>query len=701
MNDADLLNLVADERKRAIGFDNASELIEQRELALNYAKGEMPDVPSLPNRSKAVSMDVADAVETLLPDLVEIFTGGDDVATFVPRGQEDEEAAQQETDYINYVMFQENNGWLTLYTMFKDALLTKTGVVKFGWEPGFESEERLERKSAVAYQMAAKDGEIEDAELAEPEEGDEEPLYNFTVCKKAKGRIKVWAVPPEDFAVANDTVILSEATYCAMRSRPRAQDLILQGIDEAEVNKLSPYGADSTGVAVARDTAGENSLPGSGSDGLLRRVEVVEHFIRVLDGKDMKLWRVLTGEGERVLLEKEEIDRVPFAAITPYIVTHRFYGESVADKLLEIQRINTALTRIALDSAYFAINQRHEVSEADANANTIPDMLRHVPGSPIRSKTGNAVRAIPSGTLGFDVFGALEYFKTQAEERTGIVRAAQGLNPDTLHDTAKGALAMLTQSQKRVRLIARIFAETGIKDLFLGVHAMIRKHSDGKTVVRIRNKWTDIDPTSWGERADMQIEVGVGAAGKEAQIALLAQKGALMNEIVMMQGGPTGPIVTVENVYNFAKSSFEKMGEKAPEKFLSDPKDAPKPEGPPPPDPAVVEAQAKAEFEREKAAAELRQKQENAANDYELQAAKLQAQTTADQQRLEAEMAFKREVANEELTLKREQLAAELMLKREQLAAELELKRQDIAAGHIVNVAANIGSDVQVGGEPG
>jgi hypothetical protein len=260
---------------------------------------------------------------------------------------------------------------------------------------------------------------------------------------------------------------------------------------------------------------------------------------------------------------------------------------------------------------------------------------------------------------------------------------------------------MLTQAQKRVRLIARIFAETGIKDLFLGVHAVIRKHADSKSVVRIRNKWTDIDPTAWGERADMQIQVGVGAAGKEAELANMQAQGVLMNEIIAMQGGPTGPIINVENVYNFAKKSLEKMGEKAPEKFLSDPAEAKGQAPEPKPDPAMLEMQAKADFEHQKAAAELRQKQENAANDHTLNMAKLQAQTETDQQRLDAEIAFKREVAAEELGLKREQLAAELDLKREQLAAELDLRREGIMAGHAVTMATSIGSDVHVGGEPG
>src|SRR5438874_1750483 len=116
ISDDDLLALVAAEARRSIGWDNDPELLRAREQALNYAKGRMPDVIAPPNRSQAVSSDIADAIETILPDLVEIFTGGDDVAAFIPRGQDDEAGAQQETDYVNHVIFNENDGWLALYS---------------------------------------------------------------------------------------------------------------------------------------------------------------------------------------------------------------------------------------------------------------------------------------------------------------------------------------------------------------------------------------------------------------------------------------------------------------------------------------------------------------------------------------------------------------------------------------------------------
>jgi len=90
-DDAALLKIVGEERKRSIGFgegDNG-ELTAAREKALDYHKGVMNDVPSLPNRSKAVDTTVADAIETVLPDVLEILIGGDDIAVSgLPSGGE-------------------------------------------------------------------------------------------------------------------------------------------------------------------------------------------------------------------------------------------------------------------------------------------------------------------------------------------------------------------------------------------------------------------------------------------------------------------------------------------------------------------------------------------------------------------------------------------------------------------------------------
>lgn len=684
MNDSELLSLVADERRRSIGFDHDETLRSERQKALNYYKGDMPDVPSMAGRSKAVSTDVAEAIDTVIPDLVEIFTG-EEVVAFLPKGEEDEEAAEQETDYINHVFFNENAGFLVLHTIMKDALLTKTGVVTW-WAEDYEEVERFEGKAPEEV-AAAQATYGDDMEIEAGENG----LANLTIRRKGK-KPCVAAVPSEDFTVSRDTIRLSDTPYCAMRSRPRAYELLERGVDADMVSRLPAYGRDDEEIELARDTAGESNEADAGGIGDHRQVEVHNHYVRTDGGYQ----RVMTDASESMILEREDVTAPRFAAITPYLVPHRFYGESVADKLLEIQRIKTALTRMALDSGYFALNQRMEVNMNNATDWTISDLLRNEPNVPVRTK-GDAIKPLTSGGLSFDAFGALEYFSVQGEQRTGIVRNAQGLNPDTLHDTAKGAMALMTAAQKRVRMIARVFAETGLKDMFLGLHALIRETSSGPLKARLRNRWVEIDPTSWGNRSDMTIEIGVGAAGKEAQAVMLQQGLEVIQGVIQMQGGVNGPFVTADNAYSFLKRYLEKgLDFKSADPYLTDPAQAPPQE--PQPDPAMMEAQAKLQMEQAKAEAQQGLAEQKAMADVQLAQAKGQADVQMRQMQIEAETAHKREQLMMEMQLKREQLQAELELKREQIAAEIELKREANVMGAMTSVAT---SEVEPGGNPG
>jgi hypothetical protein len=670
VDNVDLLALVREERRRAVGFEQDYELKADRERALLYFKGDVSsDIPTLPNRSKAVSSDVADAVETLLPDLIEIFLGGDDVVAFIPQNEADEEAAKQETAYLHHVAFQDNPGFLNFYTAIKDALLLKTGVFHWEWEEDRdEQDEDFTGKNVVEMHLAMQDGEISNVvaepidpnapQVMDPATGQPQqpqPTYSFTITKERDlSRAKYWAVAPEDFAAAADTVDIAETTYCVERQRPRVQDLIALGFDEDKVRALEPYAfATDMTTQRARDTAGENTNQASTGDNTsdeLRQVEVHKHCIRVLEGKKTTLYCIYTDAQEAVELYKEEIDSIPYAVGSPYLVPHRLIGRSVADVLIEIMKIKTALYRMCLDSGYFALNQRSEVAMDQANDYTISDLLRNEPSAPVRSKSGTAVRALQAGPLNFDPYQAIEFFSTVAEGRTGIVRNAQGLNPDTLHDTAKGAMMLLSAAQKRTRMIARVLAETLVKPLFLGLHSCIRQNAKSTSVSRLLGKWTPVDPTRWAERTAMTVEVGLGAAGKDAEIAAMLQIQNLQKAIV--EGGGAGTLVTEENIYKSATDMSKKLGVKQPEEYFTDPASTEaqqaKAQKAQQPNPEMAAVQGEQQLQQAKQQGELqlqsaKQQAEQSLSqlkmqaDKEIQANKSQMQAAADQHKQELE----------------------------------------------------------------
>jgi hypothetical protein len=700
LNDDDFLGIVADERRNSIGFDHDDELATQITTALEYAKGEMRDVPSMPNRSKAVSTDVADAIETALPDLVEIFVGGDDVATFQPLGPNDEESAKQETEFVTHTIFETNPGFLLFYSIIKDALLCKIGIAKSWIEEESETEEKSVEVSAEEWPVIAQMAQQEGWEVGEAEQDPETGAVKATMTKTADVVCqKNMAVPPEDFTFARDTVILREATYCAMRSRPRAQTLVDQGYDADQVDNLPGYATSDDAVDNARDTILESDSSPNGATKALRQVEIVEHYIRIdAEGKGKtSLWRVVTGGNETILLEKEKVEMIPFAVITPYINTHRLVGRSLADLLLEIQRIKTALLRMLLDDGYFALNQRLEVATDRSNQFTISDLLRNEPGVPIRSKSGDAVRPVSAGGINFDVMGAIEQINVMAEQRTGIVRNAQGLNPDTLHDTADGARQLIAAAQKRVRMIARVFAETGIKDLFLNVHELLRKHGK-QTTAYLGGDWAEIDPSTWPKRKALKVEIGVGSGGREHDIMAGNALAQMLQNAVQAQGGIDGPLTNAKALVAFGKRHTARLGFKNEEQYWTDPEafaqeQAQKPPVEPP--------------EVQKAKLDAQIKQQTAQQDAQIEAAKMQQQGQQEAERMQMEGQLKREQMEAELALKREQIAAEMELKREQLVAELTLKRElgfaQAAAqreiGHAKVTAST--SEVHPGGEPG
>jgi hypothetical protein len=715
---SDRLALVADEFARAVGR-STDELNAQREKALQYIKGVMDDVPSLPGRSSACSTDVSDAIEMALPDLIEIFTG-EDIATFRPVGPEDVDAAQQETDYVKHVFFEENPGFLNLYSAIKDALSIKTGVFKVFGEEYEEPEEEFEGQSLDQLASAVqKHGDRVYLKSDLGDMTDPEMTVDFCIRAKKKWRARVMAVPPEDFGVSKDTVLLTESPYCFHKTRLRAYELKRRGIDAAKVDALPAYGVIDNQVKQARDRT-DQEVDDRGGLGDHRIVEVIEHYI---DGEDGR-YRLLTDGSALTLLEEDEHPTVPFSAITPYIVPHQFIGESVSDRLIEIQKINTVLTRMTLDSGYFALNQRMYVNMDKANDWTIADLLRNEPNVPVRGKGDNAIVPLTSGGLSFDTLSAIEHFSVAGEKRTGIVRNSQGLNPDTLHDTARGAMALMSESQKRVRLIASILAHTGIKDVFLLLHRLLRQNATQAETVRLRGKWIDIDPSSWANRQDMTIEVGVGSAGKDAEMARLQAGMVTMQEIIGMQGGVEGPLVKLDNIYAYLKRYFEKgLDFKSAEPFLTDPSvQSEEPQAPPPPDPAVLEAQAKLQMAQQEAMAKQELAQQQAQADVQLAQVKAQAEIETARAIAQEKAALARAEAEERALLKRQENAEAMQMRREmaafdlqhkrdiaevelqQRAREIELEGQLKASAIMMNAqteSQRISNGAELGGEPG
>ena len=692
MDDGTLKALLQEERSNALGV-NAANLADERARALDYYLGDMgEDMPSQDGRSSAVSSDVSDTVEGMLPGLMDVFAGSDEVIRFEPVGPEDEAAAEQETDYVNHVFMQKNPGFLVLYTFIKDALLSKNGIVKIHWEET-EKEEREtyhDQPDDVFAMLAAQP----DAEVLEHSEHKDEQgnvLHDVTLVKRRSyGCAKVSNVPPEEFGITRRARSIRDATYCYHEPANRTEaDLIAQGYDADQVKGLPSVGISSEIETAARDTVDETAQGSVTDTHGSRPVRLTEHYA-MLDmdetGKPA-LHRITTGGDEYEVLTRDgkpdivRVDEMPFAAMTPVIMTHRFFGRSIADLVMDIQRIKTALLRATLDNSYLLNNQRIEIAESHVHERTLDDLLVNRPGGIVRTKMPGGLNPIVNQPIGNSLFPVIEYMDATREWRTGVTRQGQGIDANSLQNQSATAVAQIhNAAQARIKLIARIFAETGIRDMFSLLHGCIRKNDRQVNTVRLRNKWVPVDPRNWKSREDMTINVGLGSGSRQQEVQHLMMILGLQKEGIAV---PQLGLVKPKNMYNSLTKLIERVGHKSVEAYFSDPDQNQQQPQEPLPDPKMIEAQGKVQVAQEKAKADIQVTQ-----------AKTQAQAQQDMASTSAEMQLKREQMMAEIQLKREQMATEAQLKREQMLLEADMKK---AAGYYSPKLENI----QMGGEVG
>lgn len=675
----DILPFLRDEKRRSMGFDgddSSGELQKSRVTALNYYNGDVSDdIPSLDNRSSAVSTDVADAIEQVLPQLMEMFLE-EEVVSFAPANDDDIQAAEQETDFVNHVIFKQNDGFAILYTALKDALLLGKGYLMWQWEEGKAKHETM-RLDAVSYEnLMSSQPPVEVVEYQMEGDPDfpETQVHTCKIRKPAEGRVVIRAWAPDDVAVSEDTTILGDGTYCGFRSRVRRQQLLSDGYEADLVLALPSYGGTvDEPVNQARNQAGEDLQynNGDGHNDLLETVEIYHNFLRYWDEEagEVKLYHIVTGEDDsEIVLSLNEIDRVPAASLTPFINPHRFFGKSLADKLIPTQKNKTAILRMGLDSGYFAMNQRLEIAETGLTKHTLSDVLANRPGSPIRTKTIGSVAPVQAGSFNFPWLDALEQVSVMGEQHSGVLRASLGLTPDALHETKGGMLAQMNMGQVRIRFMGKTFAETGIKSLALGVHELLRQNATVAQTVRLRGKFVQINPASWSLREDMSVEIG-NAGGREWDMTALGQILEMQTQAVELQGGSDGPAVKTKHMLNTVHKMVSRLGVKNSDLYFADPMMAEQEE-------AMAAQQPQGPSAEEQ---ELQMKMQ-------LEQAKMQNETQMAQQRFQFELQLEQAKMQQKIELEKIKMQQEFAIRREQMEAEHQMEMMKQQASHDLKV---------------
>ena len=641
-------------------IDDAQEYIDdiispQRALAGQYYKGE-PFGNEEEGRSQAISMDVRDTVQAMMPSIMRVFFAANNVVEFAPNGPEDVENAAQATEYVNYCLTRDNNLFNECYSTFKDALIRKNGIMKVWWNTEKDVTTHyftgLDEATFSVLQsdttVEVKDVEITygEAPMAAPDMMGMPPAptpatYDCTVVRTVeKGRLCVQSVPPEEFLIDRRARSIETAEFVAHRRYVTVSDLVKMGYDFDEVQDLGYETQDDFGgneEAFDRNPQAFTNITGR-TDTSSRRVLYIEGYVYVdMDGDGIaELCRVCVAGSANKVLHWEPCDFIPFVDFCPDPEPHTFFGMSMADVTMDIQLIKSNILRNTLDSLAQSIHPRTGVVEGQVN---IEDVMNTEVGGIIRMRAPGMVQPFTIPFVGQQAFPMLQYMDELRENRTGISKAAAGLDANALQSSTRAAVAAtISAAAQHIELICRIFAETGMKNLFRKSMQLIAKNQDAPRMVRLRNKFVPIDPRAWDANMDVIVNVAIGVGSNEEKMAFLGQV-AQKQEMLMQMGGP---LADMQGYYNTLAQMMALAGYKDPTVFFNDPATMPPPPPPAPPQPTPEEMLSQVQMEA----------------------------IRADIQKKAAELELQREDMLRKDDRERDKLDADLMIK----AAEIEAK---------------------------
>ena len=667
LSQEDLLNLVKTNIDDATNYIN-EYVNPERQLALDYYL-RRPMGNEVDGKSKIVDSSVSDAVHGALPQLMKVFCSSD-VVSFLPTKAGAGDAAEQINQYVNHIFNKDNNGSEIMYQWFWDALVQKNGIVKAVWDDNTseqidtykeltedevvqllipdnveviskeEVEIQQEQVPVPPEPVMNEDGMME---MIAPTDADGEPMmvnqdpiiaYNLKVkTTETDSRVKITNVEPEAFIIDQIATSIDDATFTAQKQLLTRADLVELGYDKKIVDDLTTADDTAIGFSDYRYRNTQANLNNT-ADKTQELLSYYECYIQIGNPNGTStMHRVCYASN--TILSDEETDYVPFYSICPYPVPHSFFGESIADKTIDIQQIKTVVQRQMLDNLYLTNNSRIGAVEGQVN---LDDLLNSTAGGIIRMKNPNALVPLQVQSSANQSFPMLEYLDNQQAKRTGVSDMNQGLDANVLQNVSATAVATMTaQSQGKLELIARIFADSGVSSLFQGIFHLICKYQDVERTLLINDKELLLNPREWDNQYNVNINVGIGNGSRDEKIGMLQMVLAKQEQIIQ-QYGLSNPLVTLKQYRDTLAKFINSSGYKDDIQFINEiteeqaqqmAQQAAESQGQPAPEVQAAEAIAKAEMQK------AQMKQQTDAQSNELKMQELQFKVQMEQQELE------------------------------------------------------------------
>lgn len=590
----ELSSIVDRQIRNSVGYYD-SKLSKEREKVLDYFNAVLPK-PTHPAQSKYISMDVYDSVESLKAVLLETFAAGNRTVQFDPQGEDDVEDAQVQTDYCDYVVHRQNDGYKIYSDVIQDGLMARVGISKVYWDEKIEDcEEEFSNLTQDELDVLYAQDDITEIEA---EFNELTGLYDGELTRQLnKSQVRIDVVPPEEFLITPQSKSIQDAPFVAHRTLKSYSDLISEGYDPKLVMSIGAEDSDDLTTdpeVLARfEQIGADRLNLTGEvQEQSKKVMVYECYLYLDKEGTGKTYLYKVIRSGNVILDEEQVDRKPFIPFIPLPIPHSFYGSNFAAKVIPTQNARTTLVRGILDHTVSTNNPRYQVVKG---ALTNPkELIENRFGGIVNVTRPDGIAPLQQASLNPFVFQTIQLLDADKEEATGVSQLSQGLNKDAISKQNSASMVenLVGLSQQREKIIARNFANGFVKELYLEVYRLVCAHESAEKVIKVAGSFKRVLPSTWAERTDAIVEMKLGYGEQERE----AEKYVTLHQFLSNDPGLSamyGP----DKKYNVAKMIMEKAGIKNVSAFLATPEEIP----PPQPDPIAVKM---AELEERKVAAQ-------------------------------------------------------------------------------------------------
>lgn len=570
MTERELVALIDDAERD--GLTSSGSFISDQEEYLKYYQCD-PFGDEVEGRSRVVSTDVMDLVESDMPSLTRMFLGAGDPVEF-QADTSDSVAIQEAKDkqvVTSHIIKTIPNSYRIQHDWLKSSELQDVAALEYGVEeirvPKFKRYNGLSENDLAALVTDIEDQtDVEKAEIAEVDEDEGSVLIRITHVKQ---QYFIRNITIDDLIISKNAWNKNDAQVVGKRFSKTRSDLIAEGFPRELVKQLPTYqvaDSDESGVKAVRYRQQGGQDTNTINDWANEEVRGEDVYIKIdYDGDGIAERRHVIKVGNHIL-ENEAFDHVPYALTSSMLMPNNIVGKCRSSQVMQYQRVNSTLWRQTLDNMYAVNNPRHVYTD-DIDVDDLLDIrlngVVHSEGIPQQN-----IMPLETPYIGDKSLQLIQYMEGKKVSTTGSMNQNQALEADQLqHETATRFKGMEDAATAKIELVARNIAETGYRDLWEGIAWFATHFQDSRLELRVLGREMTFDPREWRFDSSVVAKIGTGAGDNEKSLSNLA--GVYQIQQGLLQSGST--ITDQTKIYNTLAEMVRVTGRHDVSQFFNNP----------------------------------------------------------------------------------------------------------------------------------